>query len=419
MKQSESWIGCAALVLVAIGTSMAAWGQEPSQSPLPVLTGPYAVGRTQFAWTDSSRADKDEPSGHRELVVWIWYPASPNEGAGPAHWMPGTWAESFWSSIVKRDSVLEDANKKNPVGSIRTHAYDDAPIASAMKTYPVLLFEPGAGEVPLTYASLIEDLVSHGYVVAGVVPTGYTRFTVFPNGRVDLIDKLTPTFPPGSDKKTSDDQKPYPINGGKTVYYLTPEQTKALQEEFAKRIREGFTACTEDMTFTLDQMEELNGHAKGPFKGRLDLKHVGAFGHSLGGAASLQAAKDDARVNAAVDLDGRLFGTSAEGGVLKPLLLITEMSNPVFNASSSTGKPEYHVILAGSKHFFSADWGFMSFVPQSAKAERVGVIDPARALAITKSYVEAFFDEYLKGTRTDLLNGPSTAYPEITFETVK
>ncbi len=61
----------------------------------------------------------------------------------------------------------------------------------------------------------------------------------------------------------------------------------------------------------------------------------------------------------------------------------------------------------------------MPFVPQNAKAQRVGTIEPGRALAITKNYVEAFFDGYLKGTRTELLNGPSPAYPEITFETVK
>jgi hypothetical protein len=91
------------------------------------------------------------------------------------------------------------------------------------------------------------------------------------------------------------------------------------------------------------------------------------------------------RIGAAVDLDGRLFGTSGDGGVPRPLLMITEVSNPVFNATASTGKPGYHVILRGSKHFFSSDWGFLPFLSNGMKADRVGDIDPLRASSITKT----------------------------------
>jgi hypothetical protein len=74
--------------------------------------------------------------------------------------------------------------------------------------------------------------------------------------------------------------------------------------------------------------------------------------------------------------------------------------------------------LAGSEHGFSADGGFLPFFPKSAKSE-FGTIDPARALTITRTYVEAFFGEYLEGNKSPLLNGPSPEYPEITFETNK
>lgn len=36
---------------------------------------------------------------------------------------------------------------------------------------------------------------------------------------------------------------------------------------------------------------------------------VAAFGHSLGGAASLQAARDDSRIKAAIDIDGSRLST--------------------------------------------------------------------------------------------------------------
>jgi hypothetical protein len=278
------------------------------------------------------------------------------------------------------------------------------------------LFEPGAGEIPLSYASLIEDVSSHGYVVVGIVPTGYTRFSIFPDGRLDISDKFTPPLPPGSDKKTTEDQRPFPVSGA--TVFLTQDQIQTFQDGFRDRLRAGFLVWVQDMAFALDQLEKMNHDNRSQFRGRFDLKRVGAFGHSLGGAASLQAAKDDPRIGAAVDLDGRLFGTSADGGVPRPLLMMTEFSNAVFDAASSTGKPGYHVILSGSKHFFSSDWGLLPFSSKQIKSQRVGDIDPVRASFITKTYVEAFFDQYLKGTETTLFDGPSNLYPEVTFESV-
>jgi hypothetical protein len=60
----------------------------------------------------------------------------------------------------------------------------------------------------------------------------------------------------------------------------------------------------------------------------------------------------------------------------------------------------------------------LPFVPPSAK-KAGDTIDPARALTITKAYVEAFFGEYLEGRKSSLLNGPSLAYPEVSFESNK
>ena len=64
------------------------------------------------------------------------------------------------------------------------------------------------------------------------------------------------------------------------------------------------------------------------------------------------------------------------------------------------------------------NWGMLPFIPASVKKE-LGTIDQARALTITKAYVEAFLGEYLEGRKSPLLNGPSAEYPEISFETNK
>ena len=176
-----------------------AQAQELRQSPLPKPTGESAVGRTQFDWTDESRADPENQSGHREIVVWVWYPAAPRSGAEPAEWMPRKWGELFWSDYLNAHPNAAEAGKQHPINTIRTHAYTDAPAASSQRPYPILLFAPGMGDTPLDYSGVIEDVVSHGYIVADKSGAGRTqdkeRFGKCPIGRapdrraVDVEDR--------------------------------------------------------------------------------------------------------------------------------------------------------------------------------------------------------------------------------------
>ena len=276
------------LAAMILGATVSAKDSGPS--PLPAPTGPYAVGRTSFDWMDKSRADSDNPGGHREIVVWVWYPASPKPGAAPAEWMPGKWGDFFWSDFVKTYPDAANGDKDYSIHTISTHAYPNAPVKSVTKPFPVLLFGPGMGDVPLKYASLIEDLASHGYVVVGLVPTYYSGFTELSGGRV----------PENRD----------PGQAAQGDY-------KALQHAMGTVS----TLWVGDMAFILDQLETLNAVHNGLFGGRLDLKRVGAFGHSFGGSTAVQIAKDDARVRAAIDIDGTLFGDAATAGPAKPLLV--------------------------------------------------------------------------------------------------
>ncbi len=338
---------------------------------------------------DTSRPDPDSPSVHREIVVWLWYPASPKNGVEAAELMPGKWGELLlpnylskrkWSGTTLAE--FQAGLKQYPISSIRTHAYPDAPIHhDKKKRFPVLLFEPGFGMLPFFYTTLIEELASHGYIVAGTIPTYYTYYNVFSSGRV------TDTF------KSAHTNASLPI-------------------------------WTGDLIFTLNQLEKLNSDTKSQFHERLDLMRVGAFGHSFGGAASVQVAKDDPRVRAVLDLDGTLVGDVVETGLSKPFLMFDHPHPGERNYHRDAvvfrdAKPGYRLILADSTHSFSLDYGLLPFVPTSAKKDGLGTIDPGRALTITKAYVEAFFGEYLEGRKSPLLNGPSPEYPEITFETNK
>jgi len=47
---------------------------------LPAPSGPYGVGRIGYDWIDPGRPDRysGAPQAHRELMVYVWYPASTN-----------------------------------------------------------------------------------------------------------------------------------------------------------------------------------------------------------------------------------------------------------------------------------------------------------------------------------------------------
>jgi hypothetical protein len=46
----------------------------------------------------------------------------------------------------------------------------------------------------------------------------------------------------------------------------------------------------------------------------------------------------------------------------------------------------------------------------------IGSIQPERGLEITNAYLVAFFDQYLKGSKSGLLQGYSPMYPEVQFD---
>jgi hypothetical protein len=58
------------------------WLEHRTEITLPALTGPFAVGRALYDWTDDAHPDPLAvvPETKRELLVWIWYPAV----AGPS-----------------------------------------------------------------------------------------------------------------------------------------------------------------------------------------------------------------------------------------------------------------------------------------------------------------------------------------------
>ena len=385
---------------VAAGPALAATTPATAAAASSVLTtslvppsGHVRAGTVRLHLIDPTRIDPTSPTGGaREIMVQIWYPAADTRDYPPAPYLTPLAAAHLIADIGAPpgtpDIVLPP-----------TTAHVGAPVDRRHGPYPVVLYSPGSSADGEVDTGLVEDLVSHGYVVVTMDATHDSPEVEFPGGRL-----VVGTF-------------------------LADTEARALE---AQQIRAA------DARFTLDELTRLDKggnpdaeHAALPtgLAGSLDLSRVGMFGWSRGGAASGQAMHDDPRIKAAVDMDGGFFGPVAQDGVTRPFLLMTGDDNTEQNVPSlasflnaSTG-PKLHLALAGSEHATFSDTE--ELVPELASAlgappdqvtETIGTIDPATAVADERVYIRAFFDKYLRDRDSHLLDGPSPRYPQIKFE---
>jgi predicted dienelactone hydrolase len=395
----------AALLAPAPATATASVRRRPVQLRFPHPTGPFPVGTTELHLVDQSRDDPFVPGRRRELMISVWYPAS-RAAAERAPYLPPLTAQVYaeGASIALQQPV----EAVDWVGA-RSHAGLGAPVSRSWGRRPVLVFSPGFG-VPRGLASImVAELASRGYVVVTVDHTYEAAAVEFPGGRVAVQ-----TLPP---------------------------------EPYAHVARATRTA---DVRFVLDALAELaRGHNPDAGNRRLpaglgailDLRRIGAYGHSAGGITAADVMLVDRRVAAGIDLDGTLgYGYDDPAdcpvvaqGLDRPFLLVgaggtgpnggpqthrTDRSWGLFWDHSTGWKRDLNVPTG--QHYTFIDhqvlipW-FQRFftVPPELVANTIGTVDPRRILATLNTYLPAFFDQHLcdrPGTWRD-----SPRHPDVRF----
>src|SRR5262245_38811452 len=165
--------------LVLLALTLSSIADAPT---LPRPTGPLSVGRITRHWTDRTRVEPVDPMhGRRELMVDVWYPT--DTATGPAADYFDISAFNDARSAERLGGYLRAAYDAIKSGSVRTHAVAGAPFARSVQRSPVLIFSHGGGETRETYSAQMEDLASHGYVVAAITHTYDAVLTAFPDGR--------------------------------------------------------------------------------------------------------------------------------------------------------------------------------------------------------------------------------------------
>ncbi|MES2624001.1 MAG: hypothetical protein V4628_01860 [Pseudomonadota bacterium] len=261
---------------MVVATIYSPWGLAQALLPFPALSGSYQVGHTELDMTDTARLEiyTEEPDDQRRLLVSLYYPASVPADATPSAYITPELAAALGVPQEFQNQI--------------STSYANAPISDG--NFPVLIFSPGAGNMTQYYSSLLSELASRGFVVAGIWPTYSANIALFPDG---TLIKRSPAAE---------------VTG------------ESLEEQLASIATVG-AVWVEDQRFVLSQLERLN--TSDPLlEGHLDVSRVGVFGHSLGGAAAVETAYQDERFDAALNMDGTMFGAVTTAGSRVPFMFL-------------------------------------------------------------------------------------------------
>ena len=309
----------------------------------------------------------------RELSVWIWYPTAGTAGQ-KAPYLPAAWADAANQVNGPAAFLFQDNN------SVQTNSIAGAQLEGRP---PVVVLMPGLGNSVPEYTTIAEDLASHGYAVVGINMTG-SSLVGFPDGH------LTYGTTQGSVNETN-----------VTAWYPQAERVT--------------TVWAKDAAFVVASLDKTP-----PGIGALDFSGVAYVGHSLGGAASFEACRQDSHCATAVDLDGTLWTDVRHTGLQVPSLILRhpnatcdafcEAANTDFAQVKATGTRL--LTLQGSEHLNFSDSSVL-FEPALHPLGYLGPIDGARAILITRDVLRSFLDAPMRGAPAAAFESTVGRYSEL------
>jgi dienelactone hydrolase len=352
----------------------------PGHTPyLPEPTGPCLAGTTSLYLKDVSRPDPWAPGVNaRELMVSLWYPATPSDGRRARYMTPAESELQLTSRGIT--GVPRDA-----LSTVRTNAVSDATPAGRQRSLPLVVLSPGFTSPRSTLTALAEDLASHGYVVAGIDHTYESFATAFPDGRV-----------------------------------TTCLAREAPRSDRGEKVVAGRAA---DVSFVLGEL--TGAHPAWPGAALIDPSRMAMAGHSVGGASTIPAMLADSRIRAGIDMDGATHAQIPDDGLSRPFLFLGKQSNytpgtPGKKSAVATWERDWKLLTGWKRWILVAGAIHASFTDLALLADQIGIdtgagLPGARSLEITRAYVRAFFDQHLRSKPQALLDHPSPRYPEVTF----
>lgn len=332
-------------------------------SYLPPISGEYGIGVKEYHLIDESREEvlTDDPVDHREFMLKVWYPTDYDVEGEWYEYMP----EIMFAWLIGRAPIPLPGVSETAYKDVMPHGKVDVPISVNTGPFPVVLFAHGLDGTIEIYSSFIEELVSRGYVVLSMNHPYVAGVVEFPDGR--------------------------------TVYHQ--DVSWQNDSEYADK---AFRTIIEDAKYALDYVEFLNAPNM-IFDGRLDMEHVGMYGHSFGGASTSVCCAEDTRIDCGLTLDGVIYGDWLPAGVTKPFFMMTADGRLNTTGVEYIWEKEesnvYKMSIIGSTHYGYTDVGLLlshmlPLIPQELL--NFGTVDAKVMTEIVRLFIVGFFDVYLK-----------------------
>ena len=258
--------------------------------------------------------------------------------------------------------------------------------------YPLLVFSHGAFGVMDSNASTCQELASHGYVVASIGHPYHSLFLKDANDKITLVDRDFLN-------------EVYTDNGATNA-----EAEKRIYEKSKKWME----LRSADENFVLEQIITMKAsNEQAPFD-RIRTDKIGLFGHSLGGATSVEVARMRSDIDAVIVLEGTMLGeyTGFENGTETfdptpfPIPVLDVYSRDIYEKAHLYGDSYVNFYLGSKtndyqyKIFENADHlnftDLPLFSPILAKKLGVGSVDPKECIEQMNQMVLEYFNLYLK-----------------------
>ena len=268
--------------------------------------------------------------------------------------------------------------------------------------YPLIVFSHGAFGIKTSNTSTFMELASNGYVVCSIDHPYHSLVTVDAEGHRTMVDQAFM-------------QEVMNVNGGK---YDETTSFKLQQKWMDLR--------TADINFVLDTiLAQVKDTNSGAVYRLIDPGKIGLMGHSLGGEASAQVARERNDIDAVVNLDADLHGEYLDIVNGQYVMNQTPYPVPILNVLTDTLKrliddvpnaetvvavehvtataPQaYEVHLAGTNHMSVTDLPltspfFVSLINASVPKGGGQAVNSLATIERMNDLLLKFFDATLKG----------------------
>lgn len=366
---NQSWSSIMLLLLVmSLGNCTRVFQVLAPFSDLPAPTGPYSVATRSTTWIDSSRDETFTPKqDFRKIVVQVWFPISKQEDLIS---LPYIDAPELRLPAIAKQLRLPLSLIKH-FGEVKTNTSASSDGSGIDQEFPLILFSHGLSGMRFQNTAIIEELASYGYVIFAADHSYGANITIF--------------------------------DDGETAEYRAGKR-RALNENFLNTIDlSQLGILVGDLRFIMDMIvDENQNHFL--LNLPMDTSRIGVMGHSLGGAAVINTMAVDARVDAAMILDGWY-------APVPDSVVATGLKQPIFHLGqkqwsdhdnyarmdamlSESRGPVYKMLVPGTLHTDFTDMPlFTSF---SLFIGYTMVQDPIRLNDLLRVNTASFFNVYLK-----------------------